>query len=117
MCQNWLCRFLENVWLDDLWIAELRDRLKVVVSPDIILCGWLGSKYQLTEIFSEEDSLIFPAMVSEKAPLREVTILRDIFSNRIICIGQLVGCTAAGWSFFSPKKNYRVAEIWLTDSN
>ena len=27
------------------------DRLNIVFSPDVILCGWLGSKYQLTNPF------------------------------------------------------------------
>ena len=29
---------------------DLEIRVKFVFSPDVILCGWLGSKYQLTNI-------------------------------------------------------------------
>ena len=38
------------MWYNDLWNEQLRDRLKFVFSPDVILCGWLGSKHQLTNI-------------------------------------------------------------------
>ena len=33
------------LWFDDLCADWLRDRLKFVFSPDIMLCGWLGSKH------------------------------------------------------------------------
>ena len=37
-----------DLWYDDLWNESLGDRVKFVFSPDVIHCGWLGSKYQLT---------------------------------------------------------------------
>ena len=37
-----------DLWYDDLWNEKLGDRVKCVFSPDVILCGWLGSKHQLT---------------------------------------------------------------------
>ena len=61
---------------DDLWNKWLEDREKFVFSPDVILCGWLGSKHQLTNqliiypltarvvraphIISQQVSSIFP---------------------------------------------------------
>ena len=33
------------------WNEYLGDRGKFVFSPDVILCGWLGSKHQLTNYF------------------------------------------------------------------
>ena len=33
-----------NLWFDDV-CRVVRDRLKFVFSPDVILCGWLSSKY------------------------------------------------------------------------
>ena len=51
-----LCEFVsglilhifENLRFDDLHVEWLRDKLKFIFSPDIIVCGWLGSKYQRT---------------------------------------------------------------------
>ena len=41
-------------WYDDLWKEQLGDRVKFVLSPDVILCGcWLGSKHQLTNSLVE----------------------------------------------------------------
>ena len=37
---------------------QLWDRVKFVFSPDVILCGWLGSKHQLTN-FSDTAMLFF----------------------------------------------------------
>ena len=37
-----------DLWYNDLWDEQLGDRLKTVFSPDVILCGWLGSKHPLT---------------------------------------------------------------------
>ena len=39
---------MDNMWLDDLHAEEIEDRLNIVFSYDVTLCGWLGSKYQLT---------------------------------------------------------------------
>ena len=39
---------MENLWFDDLQAEYTGDRLNIVFSRDVILCGWLGSKYQLT---------------------------------------------------------------------
>ena len=39
---------LNDLWYDDLWNDWLGNRVKFVFSPDVILCGWLGSKHQLT---------------------------------------------------------------------
>ena len=36
------------MWFDDSWSEYLGDRVKFVFSPDVILCGWLGSRHQLT---------------------------------------------------------------------
>ena len=33
----------------NLFNEKLGDKLKFVFSPDVILCGWLGSKHQLTK--------------------------------------------------------------------
>ena len=30
------------------------DRLNIIFSRDVILCGWLGSKYQLTNKYDRE---------------------------------------------------------------
>ena len=38
----------KDLWYNDLWNEWLGSRLKFVCSPDVILCGWLGSKHQLT---------------------------------------------------------------------
>ena len=49
--------FWDNLWSDDLRAGQKTnkkrggDRLNIVFSPDVILCGWLGSKYQLTNPF------------------------------------------------------------------
>ena len=59
ICFVWICigtdfvDFWEFVvwWLVRKWQG---DRLKFVFSPDIILCRWLGSKYQLTNCFHVE---------------------------------------------------------------
>ena len=51
----------------DLWADLLGDRLKFVLSPGIILCGWLGSKHQLTLAYyrftQSVRSATFPACV------------------------------------------------------
>ena len=36
-----------DLWYNDLWNEYPGDRVKIVFSPDVILCGWLGLKYQL----------------------------------------------------------------------
>ena len=41
-----VCVFLLNLWFDDF--CANRRQTEVCHSPDVILCGWLGSKYQLT---------------------------------------------------------------------
>ena len=40
--------FGDNLWFDDLHGEYLADSLNMVFSCDVIVCGWLGSKYQLT---------------------------------------------------------------------
>ena len=40
--------FMENSWFDDLRAEWTADRLNIGFGRDVILCGWLGSKYQLT---------------------------------------------------------------------
>ena len=42
-----LC-FLDHMWFDDLGAEWIGDRLNIDFSPGVILCGWPGSKYQLT---------------------------------------------------------------------
>ena len=42
-----------HLWFNDLWTELQGDRLKLVCSPDIILCGRLGSKHQLTTRLSK----------------------------------------------------------------
>ena len=37
-----------DLWYNDLWNSQPGDRLKFVFSPHVMLCGWLGSKHQLT---------------------------------------------------------------------
>ena len=56
VCGVVLCEFVSGsifvyfgefvVWR--LVCGVLGDRLKFVVSPDIILCDWLGSEYEIT---------------------------------------------------------------------
>ena len=41
-----------SLWYDDLWNEYFVDRVKFVLSPDVILCGWLGAKYQLTNLLT-----------------------------------------------------------------
>ena len=42
-------KLAKKTWLVVWWLAkEITWRLKFVFSPDVILCGWLGSKHQLT---------------------------------------------------------------------
>ena len=42
---------------------QLGDRVKFVFSPDVILCGWLGSKHQLTVFVSLSDcEMLFTCM-------------------------------------------------------
>ena len=38
-----------SLWFDDLHAEQIWDRLNIAFSHDVILCGWLGSKYQLTD--------------------------------------------------------------------
>ena len=48
---SWLILwFYGNLWFDDLCEEWIGDRLKFALAliADVILCGWLGSKYQLT---------------------------------------------------------------------
>ena len=47
LCHDWFCGFKEFVvwWL--VWRVNRR-QIEVCFSPDVILCGWLGSKHQLT---------------------------------------------------------------------
>ena len=40
--------FLNNLWFDDLRAELIGDRLNIVFGRDVVVCGWLGSKYQLT---------------------------------------------------------------------
>ena len=40
--------FFDNLWFDDLHAEEIGDRLNIVFSRDVILCGIFGSGYQLT---------------------------------------------------------------------
>ena len=51
LCQDWFCVFREFVvwWL--VWRVDRR-QTDVCFSPDVILCGWLDSKYQLTNELS-----------------------------------------------------------------
>ena len=37
-----------DLWYDNVWNEWLGDRVKFVFSPDVILCGWLGSNHELT---------------------------------------------------------------------
>ena len=37
------------MWFDDLRAESIGDRLNIVFEHDVILCGWLGSKYQPTD--------------------------------------------------------------------
>ena len=52
--QDWFCWFLIIWGLMTCVLGKQKktnkkgDRLKIVLSPDVIICGWLGSKYQLT---------------------------------------------------------------------
>ena len=39
---------MDNLWFDDLHAEQVGDGLNIVFSRDVTLCGWLGSKYQLT---------------------------------------------------------------------
>ena len=39
---------MDNLWFDDLCAEQIGDRLSIAFSCDVVLCGWLGSKYQLT---------------------------------------------------------------------
>ena len=38
----------QDLWYNELWNESIGDKLKFVFSPDVILCGSLGSKHQLT---------------------------------------------------------------------
>ena len=40
----------EDSWYNDLWNESFGGGLKFVYSPYVILCGWLGSKHQLTNL-------------------------------------------------------------------
>ena len=40
--------FILLIFILNLLFEWLGDKLKFVFSPDVILCGWLGSKHQLT---------------------------------------------------------------------
>ena len=49
LCQDWFCGF--GIICGLMTCAEqIGDRLNIVFSRDVILCGWFGSKYQLTLI-------------------------------------------------------------------
>ena len=51
LCQDLFVVVVDNLWFDDLRAGlkqEEEDRLNIVFSPDVIFCGCLGSKYQLT---------------------------------------------------------------------
>ena len=43
----YLCMKVSEIFYN-LFNEYLGDRLQLVLSPDVILCGWLGSKHQLT---------------------------------------------------------------------
>ena len=45
---------MDNLWFDDLRAVLIGDCFNIVFSRDIIICGWLGSKYQLTNYLSKK---------------------------------------------------------------
>ena len=61
-----LCKFVsglilwfgDNFWFDDLHAKSIRDRLNIVFRHDVILCGWLSSKYQLTIFLANLNNFI-----------------------------------------------------------
>ena len=55
-----------TLWRNDLWNEQLGDRLRFVRSPDVILCGWLGSKHQLTNYWELNENAIFPQGMNTK---------------------------------------------------
>ena len=47
-CSGLILWFLDSLWYDGLRAEWIGDRLNIVFSRAVILCGWLGSKCQLT---------------------------------------------------------------------
>ena len=83
-------------WFND-WYAEwLGGTLKIVFSPDVILCGWLGSKHHLTNKVNADRAMTWRWGVGEgterwvKLPCRsmrlsQVYMLRKISRYRDGC--------------------------------
>ena len=85
---------------DDLWNEELGDRLKFVFSPEITLCGWLGSKRQLTSELTCSDRLVG---LSVPACSREFELLQEtsVTSYCGAASAQLAGSLWRDWSKLS----------------
>ena len=50
---TYIASYQFKVLLDSLFLSlSLLDRVKFAFSPYLILCGWLGSKYQLTNLLT-----------------------------------------------------------------
>ena len=62
LCQDRFCCFLDNLWFDKLRAGLKKqnkkgERMDNGFNPDVILCGWLGSEYQLTNQRTSFDRL------------------------------------------------------------
>ena len=44
--------FMENLWFDDLRAEWIGDRSNMVFSRHVTFCGWIVSKYQLTNLMT-----------------------------------------------------------------
>ena len=67
-----------DLWYDDLWNEWIGDRVKFVFSHDVILCGWLGSKHQL----SISCSVFRLSAVNRQTPVK--TCLSFSFSSKVM---------------------------------
>ena len=46
LCHDWFC----GLWIICGLMTYVQSKLNIVFSHDVTLCGWLGSKYQLTNL-------------------------------------------------------------------
>ena len=97
------------------WITR-RYKLKFVFSADVILCGWLGSKHQLTNLKKEKNSPSLNTVILTRG-LHFISILLINISSSIIIwkkthfnVGFFLGCH---WNAISQTLHDNNLAKWL----
>ena len=52
LCRDWFCGFWGILRFDEFLVEWIGGGFTFVFCPDIILCGWLGSKHQRSDCFT-----------------------------------------------------------------